>query len=653
LAAAHPSAEAQSLTAPLTPSVTMPSQTQITISWNDPNPSFSGTQEAGYIIQQSVQGSGTWTKLEMTGPNVTSWFSTSVSLGTNCSFRIKAYAWVGNLPIYSAFSPASTVAAPCIGPATPSNLTASGISSNQISLAWQDNSSDENGYLVYRTPTGLGLWTEIATTGAGQTTFTDSNLSPGAYNYKVRSYNTVGKSAQSNVATANTMSGGTGGTVQWSERFGGSGSEAGTAVTVDDFGNILIAGSVTGSVDFGGCLASGTGSSGFIAKYSSSRVCNWAKRFNGSQGSSNIMGIATDSSGNVYVTGSFVNQVDFGGGFRTSFASPRLSNYDVFIASYTANGVYRWDRTFGSGYGDSGFAIATTSTGDVIVTGQSADADLAGDGHDTSGPGCTYQTSSGSDMFLARYSGTTGNCQWAKFVGGTGQDAGLGVAVASNGDVVVTGYFQGSANFGGVQLTSVGLSDIFLARYSGQGGLLWAKRFGSTGDDKANAVSLDDSGNIAIGGYFSGTVDFGGVPLTSAGSWDSFAAKYTSSGGLIWAKDLGGTDTDEVFGVATDASGNVVVVGAFKGAINLGGGALPSNGYWDGFAAKYSASSGAHMWSTSFGGSSDDLANAVAMDASGHAIVTGYFWNTVDFDGPEGSLTSAGVTDVFVFSIGP
>ena len=231
----------------------------------------------------------------------------------------------------------------------------------------------------------------------------------------------------------------------------------------------------------------------------------------------------------------------------------------------------------------------------------------------------------------------------------------MGVAVASNGDVVVTGYFQGSANFGGVQLTSLGLSDIFLARYSGQGGLLWAKRFGSTGDDKANAISLDGSGNIAIGGYFSGTVDFGGVPLTSGGSWDSFAAKYTSSGGLIWAKDLGGTDTDEVFGVATDASGNVVVVGAFKGAINPGGGALPSNGYLDGFAAKYSAGSGAHMWSTSFGGSSDDLANAVAMDASGHAIVTGYFWNTVDFDGPEGSLTSASSTapDVFVFSIGP
>ncbi len=629
----------------------MPSQTQVTISWNDPNPGFGGMQEAGYILQQTVQGTGTWAKVATTGPNVTSWSSNRFSLSMNCSFRVKAYGWVGDFPIYAP-SPASTVVAPCIGPTPPSNVVASGMSQTQIKLTWQDNASDENGYMIMRTPAGLELWTEIATTGTDQTTYTDSNLSPGAYDYKVRSYNQVGKSAASNVATANTVGGSLGGQVQWSERFGGSGSDAGTAVTVDDSGNILIAGSLTGTVDFGGGPVSGTGSSGFIAKYSSSRAYRWAKRFNGSQGSSNILGIATDSSGNVYVTGSFINQVDFGGGFRTSFASPRLSNYDVFIASYTANGVYRWDRTFGSGYGDSGFAIATTSNGDVIVTGQSADADPSG-GVPTSGPGCTYQTSSGSDMFLARYSGATGNCQWAKFIGGAGPDAGLGVAVASNGDVVVTGYFSGSANFGGVQLTSLGLSDIFLARYSGQGSPLWAKRFGSTGDDKANALSLDDSGNIAIGGYFSGTVDFGSGPITSQGSFDSFAAKFTPSGAVIWAKDLGGTDTDEVFGVANDASGNVVVVGTFKGSINLDAGAVSSNGYWDGFVAKYSATSGAHMWSKPFGGGNDELANAVAMDASGNAIVTGYFWNTVDFHGPEGSLASAGGADVFVFSVGP
>jgi hypothetical protein len=642
VAAPHPAAEAQSLTAPLMPSVTLPSQTQITISWNDPN-----TQEAGYILQQAVQGTGSWTKIAQTGPNATFWSSTSVSLGTSCSYRIKAYAWVGSVAIYSPFSPVSTASGPCIGPATPSNLTASGVSQTQIRLTWQDNASDEDGYLIFRTPTGMGVWTQIATAGTNQTTYTDSNLSPGAYNYKVRSYNIVGKSAQSNVATGNTaVSSSSGGQVQWSERFGGTSPDAGTAVTVDDSGNILIAGTVAGAVDFGGGAVPGIGSSGFIAKYSSSREYRWAKRFDGSQGSSTIFAIATDSSGNVYVTGYFISQVDLGGGFRTSFAYPRLSNHDVFIASYTANGAYRWDRTFGSGFEDSGYAIAVTSNGDIIVTGQSADADL----------GCGYQTSSSSspDIFLARYSGSNGSCQWAKFVGGSAQDAGLGVAAASNGDIVIAGYFQGSANFGGVTLTSLGLSDIFLARYSGQGNLAWAKRFGNTGDDKANALSLDDSGNIAIGGYFSGTVDFGTGPITSQGSWDSFAAKFTSSGAAIWAKDLGGTDTDEVFGVATDTSGNVVVVGAFKGTMNAGGATLASNGYWDGFAAKYSAASGAHIWSKSFGGIYDDLANAVATDASGNAIVTGYFSATADFGGPEGSLTCAGpYTDIFVLSVGP
>jgi hypothetical protein len=130
-------------------------------------------------------------------------------------------------------------------------------------------------------------------------------------------------------------------------------------------------------------------------------------------------------------------------------------------------------------------------------------------------------------------------------------------------------------------------------------------------------------------------------------------ARYSAGGAYLWAKDLGGDSTDEAFGVAADASGHVVVVGGFQGTVNFGGSPLTSAGFWDAFAAKFSAGSGSHMWSSAFGGSRDDFANAVAVDGNGNAIVTGDFQSAVDFGGPEGTRSSAGAADIFLLAISP
>ena len=260
-------------------------------------------------------------------------------------------------------------------------------------------------------------------------------------------------------------------------------------------------------------------------------------------------------------------------------------------------------------------------------------------------------TSSSHDAFIARFSGAAGTCQWAKFIGGSAEDSGAGVAVTPSGDVVVAGYFQSTANFGGGSVTSAGLSDIFIAKYTGQGAYLWVKTVGGSGDDRATSVALDPSGNVAVAGYFSGTVDFGGGPMSSLGSWDPFVAKYSSSGQYLWARGLGGGSTDEAFGIDTDPSGNVVVVGGFQGTMNLGGGPLTSNGFWDGFAAKFAGASGSHIWSKSMGGQYDDIAYAVAIDGTGNTFVTGYFQNSVVFG--NATLTSAGVADMFLLGMTP
>ncbi len=130
------------------------------------------------------------------------------------------------------------------------------------------------------------------------------------------------------------------------------------------------------------------------------------------------------------------------------------------------------------------------------------------------------------DIFVAKYSGTNGAHQWAKRFGGSSDDVVNKIAVDVNGDVVMTGYFQKTVDFGGGPLSSMGLFDVFVAKYAGTNGAhKWSKRFGSTSNDAGYGISTDSSGNVIATGYFMGSVDFGGGTLTSAGTLDVFVVK--------------------------------------------------------------------------------------------------------------------------------
>jgi hypothetical protein len=103
--------------------------------------------------------------------------------------------------------------------------------------------------------------------------------------------------------------------------------------------------------------------------------------------------------------------------------------------------------------------------------------------------------------------------------------------------------------------------------------------------------------------------------------------------------------------VAVDANGDVVVTGVFFDTVDFGGGPLTSAGNGDIFVAKYSASDGSHLWSRRFGGTSFEEGSGVAVDANGDVVVTGRFHGTVDFGG--GPLTSAGIADIFLLRLRP
>jgi hypothetical protein len=424
----------------------------------------------------------------------------------------------------------------------------------------------------------------------------------------------------------------------WSQRFGGANSDQGYSVAVDPSGNVYVTGYFEGTANFGGAdLVSAGFIDIFVVKYNSAGVHQWSKSF-GSYGADIGQDIAVDASGSVYVTGYFTATVDFGGGILGG------SGTSIFVAKYNSSGVHQWSKSFGSGIVTQGWGIAVDASGNVFITGYIyGTVDFGGGGLVSAGF---------VDIFVAKFN-SAGVHQWSQRFGSADGDVGYGIAADALGNVFVTGYFSGTVDFGGGGLVSAGGFDIFVAKYNSAGAHQWSKRFGSGGAaDEGLGVAVDGSGNVLVTGLFSGTADFGGGGLVSVGgSDDIFVAKYNAGGVHQWSQRFGSTGPDEGLGVAVDASGNVVVTGLFSSIVNFGGGPLGSAGSFDMFVAKYN-SNGVHQWSQRSGSGNGDLGYGIAAGTSGDVLVTGYFNGTVDFGG--GDLVSAGGSDdVFLARYAP
>ena len=174
---------------------------------------------------------------------------------------------------------------------------------------------------------------------------------------------------------------------------------------------------------------------------------------------------------------------------------------------------------------------------------------------------------------------------------------------------------------------------------------LWEVHFGGTPSDLGNAVAVDLLDNVILTGGFRGTVNFGGDDLVSSGDWDVYVVKLAGNGAHQWSQRFGGTSRDLGESVTVDALGNVIVTGGFYDTVNFGSDDLVSSGDKDIFVATYDAA-GAHLCSRSFGDIADDQGNGVAVGPAGNVMITGWFAGTVDFGG--GDLVSWGSSDVFL-----
>ena len=241
---------------------------------------------------------------------------------------------------------------------------------------------------------------------------------------------------------------------------------------------------------------------------------------------------------------------------------------------------------------------------------------------------------------------------WATSIGSTDVDLGTAVGSDANGNRFVAGTFHGTVKVGTTSLASAGGADAFLAKYTPTGTVAWARRMGGTLDDTVTALAVDGNGDVITVGRFQGTTNFGGTNLVSSGGIDIVVAKYSgSTGAHLWSKRFGDASDQSAEAVAVDPSGNVLLTGFFAGTVNFGGATLqtPYVGDYDVFVAKLT-SAGAHVWSENFPNTGNDFGTGIATDGAGNVAVVGYFNATIDFGG--GTFLAANAyTDAFLVKL--
>jgi hypothetical protein len=362
----------------------------------------------------------------------------------------------------------------------------------------------------------------------------------------------------------------TGTALVYSTYLGGSNSDVGNGIAVDGAGNAYVTGSTT-SANFptkNPIQAHLNGSEdAFVLTLNPAGTALVYSTYLGGSNSDAGNGIAVDGAGNAYVTGT-TSSTDFPttpGAYQA--ANPGTN--DAFVAQVNATGASLVYGTYlGGDFGAHGLGIAVDTSGNAYVTGNTASTNFA-----TAG---AYQTinAGGNDAFVAKLNAAGSARVYATYLGGSGDDRGLGIAVDASGNAYVTGS-TASSNFptlNAYQSVYGGNGDVFVTKFNAGGSaLLYSTYMGGNGADDSSgnggALAVDSSGNIYVTGFTSSPnfPTLNAFQPTYGGSGDAFVAKFNPSNSgtasLVYSSYLGGSDGAFGFGIAVDGLGNAYLTG--------------------------------------------------------------------------------------------
>ena len=304
----------------------------------------------------------------------------------------------------------------------------------------------------------------------------------------------------------------------------------------------------------------------------------WAVN-SGGTGNDRGEALTLDAAGNIFVTGAFRDTADLDPG-PGIFQVVSEGGADIFICKLDAAGTFQWAVTAGGNSSESGSMIKTDGAGNIYVCGSFPDnADF------DPGPGVfTLNPAGEDDVFILKLD-PAGNFIWARRVGGPETDLAPDMVLDADANIYLAGSFRNTADFdpgaGTMNVTSAGVYDAYVLKLDSAGNFQWVNRMGGGGFDDAYSIDYDPAGNILVCGSFQITVDFdpgsGSFPLNTFGADDIFVQKLDLSGNMIWTKQLGGTGEDNAYGICMEASGSIYVTGTFNGTADFDPGAATAN----------------------------------------------------------------------------
>ena len=417
--------------------------------------------------------------------------------------------------------------------------------------------------------------------------------------------------------------------ISYSTYLGGSAQSAVTALAVDTNGNLYAAG-WTEAIDFPVSNAiqavNRGGVDAFLFKLNAAGNTLLYATYIGGRGDDRAAAIAVDSSGQIYLAGSTAS-ADF------PLSSPlRLSlggSRDAFVVKLNAIGNLLIYSTYlgGSGF-DAATAIAVDSVGNAYVAGdtQSTDFPLLNPVQAVFG--------GKTDAFVTTLT-SAGAISFSSFLGGTNDEHAGGIAVDASHNIYVAGGTL-STNFplaSPIQATNGGSQDAFITKISGSK-IAYSTYLGGSGGqagtpEQANAIAVDSAGSVYVAGV-TNSADFpvtaGAFQTTFNGVQDAFVTRLNAAGSAkLYSTYLGSSSFDWATGIAVDAGLNVYVAGytSSAGFPVVGGVQAGFNGFYDAFVSKLNPLGNGLTFSTMYGGTGADQANAIAVDTSGNMFIGG------------------------------
>jgi PKD repeat protein len=435
--------------------------------------------------------------------------------------------------------------------------------------------------------------------------------------------------------------------------LGGSDEDCSNAITVDSTGNTYITG-YTWSFNYPITASAfdktiNSGSDAFVSKLNAAGSSLVYSSFLGGSNSDRGNGIAVDSAGNTYLTG-YTGSYNFPtntNAFDTTF-NGGYDYGDVFVSKFNAAGSALLYSTFlGGSNDDYGNAIALDSAGNAYIIGYTYST--------------AFPTTVGAfdttwdwdyDIFVSKLNTTGAALLYSTFLGGNGPDYGNGIAVDIAGNAYLTGY-TGSYNFpttGGTfdQNHNGGWYDVFISKLNTAGSaLIFSTFLGGAGNDYGYSMAVDDTGCFYLTGYTYSTtfpITGGAFDTSYNGNSDVFVSKLNATGSALLYSTFIGTrygegSNDNSHDIAVDTSGNAYITGwtyspdfpTTTGALDTSYNSGDSYEVGDAFVSKLDATGSGLLYSTFFGGKNNDCGDAIALDGTGNAYITGFTYSSTTF----------------------